>query len=154
MLNEGKTVYFGDALQSVTYFTNLGYSFPEYSNPADYLFDIIKGPSDKEGLKSSELVEVETSDKNEEPFWKIFDSSDNNKQVQKVLETISNSNSTEQLVDSITKKKSKTFDQYPISRIKQTAILTRRLWVATTRDSSIMLVRTGAALGIGLVIIF
>jgi len=37
VLAEGQVVYLGPAHQAQKYFTNLGYSFPSFVNPADYM---------------------------------------------------------------------------------------------------------------------
>ncbi|PYI14690.1 putative ABC transporter [Aspergillus violaceofuscus CBS 115571] len=41
LLNSGKQVYFGEAATAQAYFTDLGYEFPSFCNPADIIMDIL-----------------------------------------------------------------------------------------------------------------
>jgi ATP-binding cassette, subfamily G (WHITE), eye pigment precursor transporter len=41
LLSEGRTMYFGPARKSVSYFSSLGYPCPKHYNPADFFLDII-----------------------------------------------------------------------------------------------------------------
>lgn len=148
MLNEGRTVFFGETLNSVNYFSRLGYIFPEFSNPADYLMDIIKDPSEKSDPNSTSLTEIKSSENLETSHWKVFENSKSNQVLIQSLQEIPHNDSQNVILK---KKRHQIIDSYPISHLKQIYILTKRTWFATTRDSSVMLVRTGAALGIGLV---
>ena len=47
LLMDGHTIYHGDTMKSVGYFRNLGYSIPEFSNPADYFLKEFYAPFPK-----------------------------------------------------------------------------------------------------------
>lgn len=40
-LTQGRDVFFGGPEESISYFTGLGYPLPEFTNPADFLIDLI-----------------------------------------------------------------------------------------------------------------
>jgi len=41
LLSEGKSVFFGDAKDSVQYFSDQGHVCPSTYNPADYFLDVV-----------------------------------------------------------------------------------------------------------------
>lgn len=52
LLSKGQVVYLGGAKQSVNYFKNIGYTCPEYHNPADFFLDVVGGD-----VKTAQLIE-------------------------------------------------------------------------------------------------
>ena len=53
LLEEGEIVFYGPVESVIEYFTQLGFDFPKYSNPADFLFMNVLHNSDFEMLKES-----------------------------------------------------------------------------------------------------
>ena len=41
MLSQGKTLYCGPAKSAVGHFSSLGYTCPEYNNPADFFLSLV-----------------------------------------------------------------------------------------------------------------
>ncbi|KAJ1978770.1 hypothetical protein H4R34_003081 [Dimargaris verticillata] len=74
VLQEGRTVYMGEASHAVDYFTRVGYRCPTYTNPADFFFMSVLYQFDPENLRADnkeELVLAESSRLDEvSTFWK------------------------------------------------------------------------------------
>ena len=47
LMANGKTIYMNSASHAISYFSNIGYSCPEHSNPADYFMNMISSETNE-----------------------------------------------------------------------------------------------------------
>jgi len=144
LLSEGRTIYYGLAQNSVEYFRNLGYSCPESMNPADFLLDMLDPEInlEKEETRDEDLKEEKQAAQVWE-FPKLFLKSPENTKLSKKISLRE---------DSFDLSKRSFIVRNYITIFQQYLILTARTWRSTVRDTSVMYIRTAAAIGIGLLV--
>ena len=175
------TVYYGRTSGAMDYFADLGLECPAFTNPADFLLDILEeeefmkedeeGEEDIEGVSHRRIarslyedeekggllenvdipmstpiagISASSTEFTGERLVEAFKTSEANHRLQQLAEATTTTSTTPTTITQHSSRKT--------SLWQQIEILTHRTWLSTTRDSKIMYVRTGAAIGIALLV--
>lgn len=163
LLYAGETIYYGPADGALPYFTKLGYTCPDSVNPADFLLDMLDDEVDKDHTDTHD-EEFGDSDSEEEKddidtrviikakdavekadFGDAFLKSGEGKNLEKLTKNIDKNPGA-----CLSKQKIK--HDFPISLWQQFVVLFFRSWRVSLRDKSVLYIRTGAGIGIGLLV--
>jgi len=161
LLNAGETIYFGPARDALSYFSRLGYICPDFVNPADFLLDMLddeiqlEDPNNEENQldeQENDAPKIDTrvvikkeNAVSQKDFGTKFLESEENLVMMDRLTNIQNKPGAEISQQKVSR-------DYPISIWQQFIVLLARSWVAASRDKTIVFVRTGAGLGIGILV--
>ena len=162
ILDKGKTVYYGPAQESIDYFGALGFNCPMYTNPAEFFLDIVlRDRLDEERSKSTSKpvgTVFHHAEQADTDFNQVFkDHSRYKHLIQSIYQSSKDPSIRQEFKD--LPESSDMFPPYHLTEKTlntrfwtATDILTHRNWTNTIRDSNIVYVRTGAAMGIALLV--
>lgn len=166
LLSKGQVVYLGGAKQSVQYFEKIGYTCPEYHNPADFFLDVVGGD-----VKTAQLIErmtahdesadyrtitdaIETDEKtdNFEELLKAYSSSDLYKEEQAKVKEIWNRAVGSDGVLELANSKFAIIDRYATSFTQQLNVLLKRTTLNLLRNPMTSVVQIMVMVIFGLLI--
>lgn len=119
LLSRGKPAYAGSAKECLPYFAKLGHEMPPFTNPAEYLIDVV---SIDNRSAEAELAAQERVGRVIEA-WRVHCNSNSNEK-----------DGAGALSASVTKSSMKDKRDNRTSLIQQTRVLTARTWTVTIRD--------------------
>jgi hypothetical protein len=87
----GSTVYFGPALASIDYFSKLGLTCKPFTNPADFLLDLLdEEPTDDERPQSKLFIEGKEGESIPQKLIANYRTSHHNENLRVALENLKN----------------------------------------------------------------
>ena len=89
LLSGGRVVYYGSAKEVVGYFSNLGYSCPRYTNPADYFFMEVLNETLTKSEKGNSAGAIDTLDVSKSRTGAIISAWHDSAERSALLQTIS-----------------------------------------------------------------
>ncbi|CAI5992407.1 unnamed protein product [Closterium sp. NIES-65] len=117
LLSEGRMVFFGQAVDSIDYFSRHGFTCPEHFNPADYFMDMISVDRRDEQRETDSTARIAELTSSYEPA----------REVRPDL----HQKSMEEQAEATEGMK---YSKYASSWGTQLAVLTKRSWLQVTRD--------------------
>ncbi|KAF5852669.1 hypothetical protein GGP41_008088 [Bipolaris sorokiniana] len=136
LLSRGKPAYAGSAKECLPYFAKLGHEMPPFTNPAEYLIDVV---SIDNRSAEAELAAQERVGRVIEA-WRVHCNSNSNEK-----------DGAGALSASVTKSSMKDKRDNRTSLIQQTRVLTARTWTVTIRDPMGMFGSLVEAIGMAII---
>ena len=118
LLTRGSPAFAGAAKDCLVYFAQLGYQMPPFTNPAEYLIDVVSVDNRSEEAESAAQERVEHI----KGAWRQHSTMNEEKSASSTVPT------------DATESRSTSLKSKNTSFIQQTRVLTARTWVVTIRD--------------------
>jgi ABC-type multidrug transport system ATPase subunit len=137
LMNGGSIAYAGSADDSVKYFKNLGYQFPENTNPADYLIDILTLQQENVNIVEEFKIHEKKVNRESEQY-----------ENQKIFQTVGKPKTDDEFI-SLLSKPSHLKMPFATSFLSQFFILSKRTFFNFIRNFYLMPAHFGGSIVLG-----